>query len=166
MSNRTIEHSPAPAEQEPFQPISKKSFIARWSALGAVHASILIIKDTDGTRGHIPEPFDVIDHAGNMSLSFSIGVIAALEVARRSLRQSSDTTIDYSSRPLRRKMIGSGIAVGVALNAYVETNLGLSINPIFGSSTPDMIDFAYGVGGATLGAAAMPALLGRPQFKR
>lgn len=94
-------------------------------------------------RNVLPEPIDVVDHAGNFLPSMMI--TAAPLMYTHSL---------LGSRPrLAKAAIWAGTFMSLAANAAAETKLGGSIIPA-DQGTPQALDFVYGAG-ATLFTASI-----------
>ncbi len=115
---------------------------------GAV-ASHLYSKLPD-TRSFLPEPFDILDHIGNVTSSLTIGYYAGIIAAYGYLKASNADEVKTIAKT-RSSAIAAGFAVGLIANAIVETKTGQ--NFIDWESTPDIIDLTYGVAGATAGAS-------------
>lgn len=90
------------------------------------------------TRDVLPEPVDIINHIGNLSISFVLA--NHLSHSYWGKRQSLATPESYKRQ---RKIIAATIGgVAIAANAYAEK---YGYGPI---STPDPLDFVYGcIGG-------------------
>ncbi len=123
-----------------------------------------LIKDIPGLRDKLPEPFDVVDHMSNVGYGlypgYIIGSIAAKLSIFRQKRELIKPRSYVDEERTKSAMLVAGLAVGSILNAAVETRYGLSL---FGDykvsqSTPDLIDFAYGVTATGLAAVALPEL--------
>lgn len=121
-------------------------------ATGLLGSFLICIKSISGLRNHLPEPYDVVDHIGNVGGSLTAGLFGGLAAAvcieNTSLSRGNKNMIKLRARSA---MLAGGLGVGAMLNAYTETKLGLSINPIFHDSTPDSVDFTYGVVAAGIG---------------
>lgn len=94
------------------------------------------------TRGQIPEPFDIVNHSGNLTVTYAVAT-AASKMFWSNKKPRLEAPEDFSKR---RRILAGGVAAGaIALNSYAEL-VG------YGSaSTPDTIDFAYGMLGAYVG---------------
>lgn len=100
-------------------------------------------------RNTLPEPFDVIDHIGNINCSTTVGYVAAVCVGATVAEHDGATKLG-----VRRAMLFSGTLAGVALNTICETRLGMNLTGI--GNTADPIDFAYGVCAAAATASLVP----------
>ncbi len=142
-----------PLEQAQFR-VTTKRIIATAAAVPLAY----LIKDAPGLRDKLPEPFDIIDHISNVAYGLYPGYIVGSMAARLSIiRQKRELGPKSYVDEERTKsaMLVAGLAVGTIINAAVETRYGLRL---FGDykvsqSTPDIVDFAFGV--LTTGAAAV-----------
>ena len=105
-------------------------------------------REIPGARGALPEPFDVGNHIGNIAPSLYFGHMAANLVGHMS-EAANERLVKPEKKKLKRKMMLGALAVGVIANGLVETRLGISLTGW--ESTPDSLDFGYGVGAAVLG---------------
>lgn len=110
--------------------------------LAAISATRLsgMINESLSTRDLLPEPFDIPDHAGNLGLTF----IIADQIAKKAHgTEPIACTEEELARTQKKLAIVLGV-VSVAANIFAE-KVG------YGStSTPDPIDFAYGLMGGVL----------------
>ncbi len=107
------------------------------------------VRKIDGTRGLLPEPYDFFNHNGNILSSVTTAIAASLAVR-----------LGSSERLRRTKTMSAAILGGVAVNALVETRTGLSlpiVPEMFRNSSPDPIDFGYGMFGALIGGGMVLA---------
>lgn len=93
------------------------------------------------TRNALPEPVDIANHIGNLSISFCL----ANEMARHYWgKMAALKTPEAFAASKKRIAIGVG-ALAVTANAFAET---FGYGP---ASTPDTLDFVYGCLGAYIG---------------
>lgn len=110
------------------------------------------VRKIDGMRDLAPEPWDFFDHNGNVLSSVTAALAVSLKVRLAERRADSVKPVRFR----RSKVMGAALASGIAVNALVETRTGLSL-PFVAClsdnciSTPDPIDYAYGVAGAGIG---------------
>ncbi len=114
------------------------------SVLAFSCVGLIFAKETEGTRNILPEPFDFFDHAGNVNgsaqIGYGVGLLTGIIAARRANNQDNPERHDH----IRAKMAAAGAAVGLLINGISETKFGLSLVGDT-STTPDLIDYAYGV---------------------
>ena len=117
--------------------------------LAGVGAAAKITSAIPGVRGHIPEPFDIANHLGNVNVSTAAGALGGLLLG--SLLSATRAGESNSENGLKRRtqaaMAAGGLAVGAAINAATETKYGISLMPEFTGwqdSTPGTTDFVYG----------------------
>lgn len=111
-------------------------------------------------RNRLPEPFDYADHAGNVMAGITIGVTLGTVAANTYV----NTVPEEQQTPSRLRLRAAAFATSCALavNAVVETRAGQAIVPEFLVSTPDVIDFVYGVGSAAISGAMIPTIVKEP----
>ncbi len=127
----------------------------KYGVLAMSCLALVFAKDGDGARNILPEPFDVFDHAGNINGSAQLGYAGGLIVGKLVAdRANRDVERDDSKLSIRAKMALGGLSVGLVVNGLVETKFGTKL--IHLESTPDPIDFAYGVVTATAVGALLP----------
>ncbi len=127
----------------------------KYGVLAMSCIALLIAKDGDGARDILPEPFDVFDHAGNINGSAQLGYAGGLIVGKLVTDRASRGGEREDSRlSIRAKMALGGLSVGLLVNGLVETKFGTKL--MHWESTPDPIDFAYGVITATAVGALLP----------
>ena len=123
-------------------------FVLRYST---IIASMLAIGVTEplskdpGAQHLLPEPFDFFSHSSNLSIS---AVAAGMTAAGVAIGPAESR--GWSLRRTRTVAAVSAMALTTALNAISETKLGVTLLPFH--STPDPIDFAYGMAGGAIGA--------------
>jgi hypothetical protein len=137
---------------------SIKYRVLAMSCIGLVFA-----KDADGMRNILPEPFDVLDHAGNINGSAQFGYAGGLLVGKLVADRANKQEDCPSKLSTRTKMALGGLSVGLLLNGLVETRFGMKL--IHWENTSDPIDFAYGVGTATAVGALIPNVEHRSQLE-
>jgi hypothetical protein len=91
-------------------------------------------------RNHLPEPFDLPDHVGNMAVTFVL--------ASRMMNGFWGQEIELVS-PREQEARRKRIAVAVGLTS-VAANVVDEVIGYGSASTPDVIDFAYGLVGGWL----------------
>lgn len=114
-------------------------------AMASVSAARLVEYFSDyKVRDWLPEPLDVPDHVGNSSLTFTMtSILVAGFYGRR-----MEAVTDEDAIRRRGVVIAAAGVLAVGANAFGEL-IG------YGSaSTPDALDFAYGILGGALGYAA------------
>ena len=131
-------------------------FNLRYATAAVIGFAGMLTKDIPGTRNRLPEPFDLMDHVGNVNISWQTGAIAGLAIGAYAA-----STADMENRPLdvpkSRLLMGvAGFAVGLVLNSFSETKFGLQVLDIWNEITPDVVDLAYGTAATTASAAAIP----------
>ena len=136
---------------------SPKKILGTSAAVPLAH----LIKDIPGLRDKLPEPVDVVDHLSNVGYALYPGYVvgsiaAALSLFRQKRELHPRSYVDEERT--KSVMLVAGLAVGALINAAVETRYGLRL---FGDypvsrSTPDVIDFAYGVATTGVAAVALP----------
>lgn len=110
------------------------------------------VRKIDGTREVAPEPLDFFMHNGNIlsSMTTAISVCAITALSRK------------TEKGRKAKLMGLALVSGAAVNALVETRTGLSlpiVPTMFADSTPDPIDFVYGMIGAAAGGTMVVSSL-------
>lgn len=148
----------------PFETVKKArekvSFnIIKFGVLAVSFGALDYVNDIPGTRDNLPEPFDIIDHAGNMNWSIEAGYIAGLLYAAYVARKNERGTPPPDRATLKTRMALGGLAAGLVVNSLVETKFGIGI--LNWDNGPDPIDLVYGVAVAT-GAALLPGVRQRP----
>ncbi len=109
----------------------------------------------------MPEPFDFFDHAGVINGSAQLGYLSGLTVGKIiDGRANQNPEASPSVVSTRTKMALAGLSVGIVLNGLVETKLGIRLMNI--ETTPDPIDFVYGVSAASA-ASQLPRVDLRPR---
>lgn len=132
--------------RQKFQNTKKAAGFALFMTMISAHT--LASSDREGEkkfRDVLPEPFDIVDHAGNFVPSMMITATPIMYL--RNLT-------DFESRPrLAKVAVGVGTIASLAANAVAETKLGGSIVPA-DQGTPQTLDLIYGAG-ATLFTASI-----------
>ena len=69
--------------------IGSNIYLSRGRGIGSISLFfvLMITKDIEGMRDLLPEPFDVMDHVGNVSSSIIYGLVAGLYVGRYYMMQ-------------------------------------------------------------------------------
>jgi hypothetical protein len=130
----------------------ENSQLVRYWCMWALLLPFIFIKEANGVRGILPEPFDFFSHAGNLHTSVCFGWLAGL-FSGRIFQEHPESKLR-----LRVKMAAGGLAVGTLVN-LVETEWGARLFEHFvAKNTPDPIDFLYGVAVATLAGAFGPSI--------
>lgn len=147
MASVPVESSPAESEELGiYIPVAKHSWnrlatpIITVTALVAAARFPSYLGYGPSIRDRLPEPIDMPDHVGNMALTFTI-----LDTAAKTYfgRERNALTEEEYKRKTRKAAIGIG-ALAVAANVFAE-KVG------YGSvSTPDNLDFVYGLFGGAL----------------
>ena len=122
----------------------------RAGAWGAASAASLVSQSgaSDMVRNIIPEPFDLMDHAGNLAPSMVVGVGVTY------LSALLGTKFSNTPKAVRRFAMAIGGTAVVAANLLVETKYGLNIySAVNNNTTPDVLDIAYGVGAGVLASS-------------
>lgn len=116
-------------------------------AFGMICAADMVSRHVDPAivRDRLAEPFDLFDHAGNFAVSACFGLVAAR------IAGGVMTRFEASPRAMKRVAIATGTLVVAAANALTETKWGVRFTGIL--TTPDPIDFAYGVGAGVLASS-------------
>lgn len=109
----------------------------------------LKFKETEGVRDHLPEPFDVPDHLGNVGHSLVPGFLAGLAAGKLYTYFERNNSEDEAWRKTRIVKGMAGFCVGLAINAWAESKTGHSL-------TPDPIDMIYGTYAASTAAILGP----------
>lgn len=107
-------------------------------------------------RDRIREPFDVVDHIGNLSVTYALTSVLAVQYWGNRWRLQSPE--EFGRR--RRIMAALGATVAVAANFYAEK---------FGYgefSTPDSWDVVYGLAGGYIGWKTEEARYASPAIVR
>lgn len=109
-------------------------------ALASVSRIGGMINDSWDVRNHLPEPFDIPDHVGNAAVTFLLmdKVITGIHG-----KEPQALTEDERHRILRRTAVAVG-TLSIAANVVGEV---IGYGP---GSTPDAVDFAYGLMGGVL----------------
>lgn len=115
--------------------------------------ALIAAKEIPGTRDVLPEPFDVMDHAGNINGSAQFGYAAGMVAGKYYTHWTNDSEVVPSTRSVRTKMAMGGLAVGLAVNGLIESKFGMKL--VHWENTSDPIDFIYGVGAATAAASLL-----------
>ncbi len=92
------------------------------------------------TRDRLPEPFDAVDHVGNTALTF----VLMDRVAKGIMGDSLQAMTEGEFKKRRRVLAGTVGALTVLANVFAEK---VGYGP---SSTPDYLDFVYGLAGGAL----------------
>lgn len=146
-----------------------KKNVAIWAGLCVLGRA----RHIDGIREIGPAPLDFFNHSGNILSSMNVALAASAAVYLHS--RSNE---DIGRGGLRRRMIVASVASGLMVNAVVETKFGLGLpvvtnmfgaeqglenTPVMGTafteSTPDPVDFAYGVVAAAAGGVMAGSVL-------
>ncbi len=109
----------------------------------------LKVKETEGVRDHLPEPFDVPDHLGNVGHSLVPGFVAGLAAGKLYTYFERSNSEDEAWRKTRIVKGMAGFCVGLAINVWAEAKTGHSL-------TPDPIDVVYGTYAASTAAIVGP----------
>lgn len=110
-------------------------------ALGSAYVSLGVV-----ARDILPEPIDVPSYLGNIFGSNLLGYLVGVRVGGHYDGQRVEAS------KARKVSTIAGACAGVILNTMFETKLGCNITQYIPlPSTPDSVDFAYGVIGATVG---------------
>lgn len=120
------------------------------------------VRTIDGTRNIVPEPFDFFNHNGNILSSTTVALCAGF-VATKAANAKTGSPIPQNKR--RSIIIAAALSSGAFINALVETRTGLSmplIEHFFGNSTPDPIDYAYGMAGSAIGCGMIISMQDSP----
>lgn len=131
----------------------------RMGVLYATSMSGLLLRSNPGSRDHLPEPFDLPDHIGNIDISSLLGYTSGLAAGQIYSSFEQKCEPKEAIRKTRTVMALAGFCVGLVANAATETKLGLSFVPGT-SGTPDGIDLLYGVAASTIAATAGPLVSG------
>ncbi len=131
-------------------------FNLRYVTAGIVSLAGILTKDIPGTRDRLPEPIDVMDHVGNVNISWQTGAMAGLAIGNYFANKAETENRHVDVPKTRLKMATVGLAAGLLLNSFTETRFGLSVLDIWGETTPDLVDLAYGTTAATASAAVIP----------
>lgn len=106
-------------------------------------------------RNHIPEPFDVFAHAGNLWGGAVIATVAvdirnATALRKKTFKQGNEQPGSYLTqaelRSFRRKWVPAVVGATLAVNAVTETKWGVQALPVakwLNGTTPDPLDAAY-----------------------
>lgn len=122
----------------------------RAGAWGAASAASLVSQSgaSGMARNIIPEPFDLMDHAGNLAPSMMVGAGVTY------LSALLGTKFSNTPKVIRRFAMAIGGTAVVAANLLVETKYGLSVySAVNSNTTPDVLDVAYGVGAGVLASS-------------
>lgn len=120
---------------------NRKYYKRSMLALGSAYVSLDLV-----ARDILTEPIDVPSHLGNTFGSNMIGYFAGVVAGRHYDGQRVEAS------KARKVSTIAGACAGVILNTMFETKLGYNITQFIPlPSTPDSVDFAYGVVGATIG---------------
>lgn len=105
-------------------------------------------------RDVLPEPIDIMDHVSNLVLSISIAYFLTLVIAKG--------LYALKIKSVQALFVARAVALPViiGINALFETQAGTQI--VGTTSTPDIIDLAYGSVGAIFGVL----MLGWPSGRR
>lgn len=133
----------------------------KFSLISLTCLGLAAIKDIPGVRNIIPEPFDVFDHVGNVSLSVAMGYVGGLIVGKVAASRAKREDLITNNTAIRTRMAFGGLTVGVVLNGLVETRVGMSILPLI--NTPDTVDLVYGAAAATVAGAFIPKVTQSPE---
>ena len=116
---------------------------------GAAAASLISqTSSSEALRNVIPEPLDLIDHAGNLAPSMMVGAGVTYLSALIGSRFSN------APRSVRRVATVLGGTAVVVANLLVETKYGLNLySTVNNHTTPDVLDIAYGVGAGVLASS-------------
>jgi hypothetical protein len=96
--------------------------------------------------------FNLYQHAGNVAMSTSTGVLAGLVAGGLyGLHHQELEPAGAAKQHLRSRLVAVGLATGVVLNTLSETRWGMRVIHI--PNTPDVWDAVYGTVAATAGAA-------------
>ncbi len=144
MATGSFEYLDQPEYTARMRLFSKPRRAISYSILGAL--DIISTADRfDHLRNRLPDPVDVINHAGNFNISMLVGI------ATSRLAGVVVTRLDASPRAMKAITMGAGTGVVTLLNVVAETKLGVS----FGSNTSDPIDAVYGIGAGAFGASTI-----------
>lgn len=103
--------------------------------------------DTSGLRGVLPDPIDIINHAGNVTSSTHVAILAGgIACATTKLFTGSIET-ERAEKMRNDAAFITGSMAALYLNAYLE--LGVPSN----YATPDLMDVVYGVGSGMVAAS-------------
>ncbi len=126
------------------------------SVAGGVGIAAAIARGVSSLRDRLPEPFDIVDHIGNLNGSVPAGAFVgwiAGEMYASGAKAQPESTLRIKTRAI---MALGGLAAGVAVNLVSETKLGMSI--IHMGDDGNVTDFAYGVASSIVAASAAPTL--------
>lgn len=135
----------------------------KFSAQALVVGTLAFTKDIDGVRDNVPEPFDIMDHAGNIATSAHLGYASGLSLGLLAAKRMNERFENSSIKSLRAKMALGGFVTGLVINSLVETKFGISISNW--QNTADPLDLAYGVTAATLSAGLVPNIEQHPKLE-
>jgi len=91
-------------------------------------------------RDHLPEPIDIPDHIGNMGMTANI--IGLLSHLYWNKKNQLETDENFDKR--RKKLALTAGVITVAANVFAEK---IGYGP---TSTPDTLDFVYGIAGGAI----------------
>ncbi len=112
---------------------------------GVPGAVLELLADVNHMRNHIPEPFDIFAHAGNLwGGAFLAGV---------AIQAKAKGGSNYLSRQqlhkFRKYWVPGVVAATLAVNAVTETKWGVKTLPVakwLNGTTPDPLDAIYSAG--------------------
>jgi hypothetical protein len=114
-----------------------------------------LTNQTFDLRNALPEPFDYPQHASNVAIGAVIGTL--IGNASAALYEKFGPRDDQAHGRVRAAAAVGASVVGLAINAVFETRTGIRLLHLESiAGTPDILDFAYGVGSSAASGAIAP----------
>jgi uncharacterized membrane protein YeaQ/YmgE (transglycosylase-associated protein family) len=138
-----------------FAAASELTTVDQYDSAASIQRNIAI-------RNMFPHPVDIGNHYNNIAGSLLLGCIVGFAAQNLYRRQAEMYGPQQAKARMRTVGMVAGLTLGVIANAMTETRFGLSATVIFGGTTPDTWDLAYGAGAATLAGTYSSVVRAKP----